>query len=401
MSSNTEPRSVPGEGDSSVQTASTSVLSFVGGKDENQDDRNSVFPDDSEPQLGIDLPADDTLFYGDATASLPETLVEAASKTKTVDGLDGSFNKFRFKNTIQVRYDTTTDGKVKNDSVVITVNSQKDGDTVEITDNTSSSITSFSATQNLILPDDPDQPSYTILADDWKDKIPWYVEPYPFDKRKRRGKTYPRYVKAEKDVFQAPDGSSVEGIRAATIWGGSNPYTAILTGPSNIPLIDGRVQDNPIIYHWIELTLLTDGTTYIRLPDASVFPRHVGYLRGPLSDGESTKRTTSGLTYILDETVDTADDTYDVAIREKSNNVWSRFKKEFEQNYVVPYKTGNTLYYWSYDTVDLPLYDHPVMVYGEASDGTELSQDDVLNQLPEDPLFPMPNGPIKTIEIKP
>lgn len=275
------------------------------------------------------------------------------------------------------------------------MNSQTDGDTVEVTDNTSESGTSsFTAPQDLFLPDNPEQPSYTILADDWKGKS--RIFQLIFGSRKKRGAPRPRHVKAEKGEFQTPTNDSVEGIRAATIWGSENPYTKKMTDPTEIvPPIDNEVPDNPIIYSWIELTLLADGTTYVRIPDASVFPKQVSYLRGPLSDGRSTKRTTSGLQYILDETVTTADDTYDVAIREDSNNVWERFKHETEQGQVVPYKGMNTLYNWSYSTVDSPLYDHPVMAYGEADDGSELGREEILDKLPEFPLFPMPKSNVQ------
>lgn len=381
---------VGGGGDSSTKSASTAVLVFVGGKDENVDDRNSVFPDDSPPVLGIDLPIDDTMFYGDGIGELPETLTEAVALEKSVDGLDGTYNKFRFKNSVQIYYDTTEEGGIKNDTVRITVNSQKDGDTVDVADNTSESIgSSFTSPQDLFLPNSPEQPSYTILADDWKNKSDAFS--LLFDSQKKRAATYPRHVKAEKGEFQSPNSGLVEGIRVATIWGTANPYTKKMTDPSEIPILDGEVPDNPIIYNWIELTLLADGTTYVRVPDASVFPKHVGYLRSPLSNGRSTKRTTSGLRYILDESVTTADDTYDAAIREDSNNVWDRFKQENEQSRVVPYKSVNSIYRWSYDAVDSPLYDHPVMAYGEADDGSKLGREEVLDKLPDDPLFPMPN----------
>ncbi|RRJ34013.1 hypothetical protein [Halocatena pleomorpha] len=391
MSTNTgkETKGVGGGGDSSVKSASAAVLVFVGGKDENVDDRNSVFPDTSPPVLGMELPIDDTMFYGDGIGELPETLTEAVAAEKNVDGLDGTYNKFRFKNSVQIYYDTTEEGEIKNGTVRITVNSQKDGDTVEVADNTSESIrSSFTSPQDLFLPNSPEQPSYTILADDWKDSD---IFDLLFGSQKKRAAPYPRHMDAEKDKFQSPNSGLVEGIRVATIWGSANPYTKKMTNPSEIPFLDGEVPDNPIIYNWIELTLLTDGTTYVRVPDASVFPKHVGYLRSPLSNGRSTKRTTSGLRYILDETVTTADDTYDAAIREDSNNVWDRFKQETEQSYVVPYKSINSIYRWSYDSVDSPLYDHPVMAYGEADDGSELGREEVLDKLPDNPLFPMPN----------
>lgn len=109
MSTNTEKngtKDVGGGGDSSVKSASTSVLAFVAGKDEDDDDRDSVFPDDSPPIAGLDEPIDDRMFYGDAIEELPETLSEAVFAEKSVDGLDGTYNKFRFKNSIQIRYDT-------------------------------------------------------------------------------------------------------------------------------------------------------------------------------------------------------------------------------------------------------------------------------------------------------
>lgn len=218
-----------------------------------------------------------------------------------------------------------------------------------------------------------------------------------FDSQKMHAHTYPRHVKAEKGVFQTPEGGSVEGIRAATIWGASNPYTHNMINATPSLTLRLLVPDNPIIYNWIELTLLADGTTYVRIPDASVFPKHVGYLRSPVSNGVNTKRTTNGLKYILDKTVTTSDDTYSAAIREDSNNVWNQFKKEAEQSIVVPYTSSHSTYRSAYDSVNSPLYDHPVMAYGEANDGRELGRREVLNNLPEDPLFPMPTSDIPII----
>lgn len=60
----------------------------------------------------------------------------------------------------------------------------------------------------------------------------------------------------------------------------------------------------------------------------------------------------------------------------------------------------NSIYHWSYDSVDSSLYDHQVMSYGEASDGRDLGREDVLDVLIEYPLFPMPdNGLLTNIRL--
>lgn len=375
---------------STHQSASTDVLAFVGGKDENIDDRNSAFPDTNPFLKGTPghLPIDDTMFYGDGTGTLPENLADAKSLEKHVDGLNGTYRKYRFKNSIWIDYDTTTDNKIKNDTIRVTVNSQKPKDTVAVADSTTGSTNSFKAPLNLFLPDNPEPPSYTILASDWKEKSEKFA--IAFDSQKRRAATYGRHVKAEKGVFQSPGGGSIQGVRAATIWGSSNPYTRDLVGSIEFPnsFMDWAFPDNPIIYSWMELTLLADGTTYVRIPDASVFPKHVGYLR-PSQSNQNTKRDTSGLEYILDKNANPTGDTYAVAIREDTNHVWKRFKQENNQGLVVPYKGSNSHYHANYKNVDSSLYDHPVMAYGETSDGRELNRKEVLNKLPQEPLFPM------------
>lgn len=323
---------IGGDDNPSYKSASADVLTFVGGKDENIDDRNSVFPDEAPNVLFfIDLPLDDTMFYGDGISELPEHLVDAVSGEKHVDGLNGGFRHFRFKNSLQIGYDTTADDKIKNDTIEITVNSRKQRDAVVVTDKTTGD--THTAPLNFFLPN-PEPPSYTILADDWKSKSDIFNS--LFDSQKKRAATKRRYTTAVKDEFPTPNGTGedayLEGIRAATIWGSSNPYTKAITDNTENAILDGFAPDNPIIYNWIELTLLVDGTTYVRIPDASVFPKHVGYLSTPQTDGTSTKRTTSGLEYILDETADPAEDRYAVAIREDSNHVWEQFKQESQRS---------------------------------------------------------------------
>lgn len=173
---------IGGDDNPSYKSASADVLTFVGGKDENIDDRNSVFPDEAPNVLFfIDLPLDDTMFYGDGISELPEHLVDAVSGEKHVDGLNGGFRHFRFKNSLQIGYDTTADDKIKNDTIEITVNSRKQRDAVVVTDKTTGD--THTAPLNFFLPN-PEPPSYTILADDWKSKSDIFNS--LFDSQKKR-----------------------------------------------------------------------------------------------------------------------------------------------------------------------------------------------------------------------
>jgi len=185
-----------------------------------------------------------------------------------------------------------------------------------------------------------------------------------------------------KQVLEDENGEPL-GIRVSTIWGAVNSYIQDLVNligeEGESP---GPIPDNPHVYTWVEIALLTDGTMFVRVPDASIFPRHVLYVNNLKSD-------TNGFTV----SEDASDDGYSARYNENTNNVWEAFRRETEGGIVVPYRTPHNCYVEEYDSADN--FDnfpgHPVMVYGVNKNG-DVIPDEHVDDILGEPLDPFPTG---------
>ena len=180
----------------------------------------------------------------------------------------------------------------------------------------------------------------------------------------------------------------------STLWGTANPYTRDIANLTWI--LPGS---NPIIYSWIDMVVLADGTYGVIVRDAPTFPFHSLYT-GPAGEpGEQYERTDSGLEILFDTDV-TTDTEYKAAINEDNHKPWGQFFGAFDDDTTyVPYRTPKKRYMKNYNNDSTSrwigyqnelLVDHPLMVYGEDSDGAEMS-DEAIESLLDPQLTPYPD----------
>jgi len=368
-------------------SAFASVFSFVPGLSEDEttpsgDDMFSAFPNrGSIPGAPIDQG-----FLGDQTKALGETVKESLEMRKEVEGLDEKHRQYRVKNSVAVSF-KTKDGA-----------SFAEGTTVELKVNRQLSGNSATILEGDFDPEDfsidvgyiggsPEPLSKTVLEENinkgWSISAQDAWPPQNWGNDKDRTKVAyenERFMTATFDRYQYR-GTTVDGVRVSTLYGGQNPYTR---GMANTPVIPPEA--NPIIYHWIELLVLANGAYGVIVHDTTTFPKHTLFT-GPAGEPEEQyKRTDSGLEIIYDASESTSRE-YKAAINDKFHAPWRKFFKAFEKDApYVPYKTPKKKYMKKYDKntvgrligyVNEALVDHPIMMYGESPDGEQLSNSEV------------------------
>jgi len=381
--------------------ASASVFSYVPGLSENENedgnDVYSAFPNQGPiPGLPIDEAfIGDKIDHRDGT-HLAETVEEALNKQKTVEDMDGEFNQFRTKNTLEISFDSDGEQSISDGAEIeVSVNSQlpeaPDGSYLDF----NIDVDIVQSSVSLLDPTNPESPSTTLVEENVNDHTNLSIIDLTQWENDRTQTAYawPRYLNGTVDTFSY-DGEEIEGVRVSTLWGTANPYTrdiAQATGP-----LPGS---NPIIYSWIDMVVLADGTYGVIVRDAPTFPFHSLYTGPAEVPCEQYERADSGLE-ILYDTDATTDTEYKAAINEDNHKPWGQFFGAFDDNTTyVPYRTPKMRYMENYDNDSTGrvfgyqnelLVDHPMMVYGEDSDGAELSNDDVESLL--DPqLTPYPD----------
>lgn len=386
-------------------SASATTLSFIPGLSEDEtadgDDLHSAMPSEKAGVVPVvpfdDIPAD-TGFVGDHRREMPDSLSDALALEKHVEGVDRTFHPYRFRNSLNVAF-ATEDGRTVDVESGVEVRVNGDGDLGDrYGERTPDELPlRTDGEKRFVVEEFETGPTYTILEED----VYRNLQAGPIEavdgQRYRPVHRVNRYLSLNREEFTR-DGETVEGVRASTVWGASNPYTHQIASMDDFPVVDDFTPDNPILYTWVELTVLADGTRLVRVPDASVYPRHAGYLG-------DTKRATNGLDVIYEEDTDSGGG-YDVAIDEKSNNVWDRFKTEFDENRYVPYGSDHDGFLgdWFSDSNDEHEYylehyrddgwahsTHPVMAFGETPEGGSLGRSGTLSILDREPLAPFPD----------
>ncbi len=374
--------------------ATATVLSYVPGLDENDaapgadadQDFYSAFPNRGGGLFPREFPIDGG-FVGDQQQGPPETVGDAIDG-KTVQGLDEPHDAFRVKNTLAIEFETPPRGRTLDSDVTgaIRVNSQFSEDDVIFRRGFD-----LEFDVRLFDPEDPEEPSKTIVEEGRLDDVEGFLK--NFDRRVRPARTNTRYVGVDR-VELRKDGAPIEGVRAATVWGGSNPYShdlqaGIVEEGADFVL---PLQNNPVIYSWVELTVLADGTKLVRVPDATPFPKHAGYLATGVDRTAGTLRADSKLDVIFDTDVTDSGDGYDVAVNEEDNNVWNTFVDTYGESFlpedrpVSPYMVQGLFYLDSYreeyDSIrgegQNGFVERPIMAFGRTPDGSELDRDETL-----------------------
>lgn len=378
-----DPTELPG-GQGGTVRGSTTVLSYAPGLNENENqggnDLHSAFPNSvADPGPGIPFYIEqDGGFYGDGITELPDDLRDALEARKEVEGLDEEFRKFRTRNTVKVTFDIEDETTI-DENVQIETNVPPSGETSFGTgDSLDASLDPFDTAFNYPTSD-------TVLEEEMVDAggnnlVGRTIDSH--DERAWSANSFERYLTATKRTINRPDGSAVDAITVATLYGSSNPVTRHITNAfERYNPAAFLVPANPVIYAWVELTVGADGSRIVRVPDASVFPKHAAYVNkeeepplGAHVNGQ--KVTDSGLDLITETDTDSGDG-YDVAVDEDDNNVWQNFLSEAD-NWVTPYTTTYSLYHMVFRDGS---FDHPLMVYGMDGDGSELSRSECLSRL--------------------
>jgi hypothetical protein len=368
------------------------VVSWVPGLNENDnEDGNNVysaFPDEG-PIPGFPI---DEAFLGDKSRQIGETVQETLNMRKNVQQLPGTHRQYRFKNTTEVTFTAKSDRKIDFESPIeIRANGQEPAKF-----DFKSSINgrgTFPVVGVVFLnPNNPEPLPETVVEEDLNQGINGSFVDFLNDDRTRTVHARRRFMTAKFDTFTFR-GTDIEGVRIANLWGAENPYTrdlARLTG-----VLPGA---NPIIYSWIDMVVLANGTHAVRIQDATQFPMHTLYT-GPAGNPENQyKRTDSGLEIDFDPSASTGKE-YAAAINEDNHEPWGQFFGSFDDNTTyVPYKTPKKRYLKNHNNDSTGrwfgfknelLVDHPMMTYGQTSSGGKLTRAEVMQLLPS-PQSPYP-----------
>jgi len=376
-------------GEPDTVSASATTIAYVPGLDEDEEGyQKSAFPNESRAFPGVGLPFNPDDFYGDDVNSsrefpdeIPNNDLDAIEK-KTIQDL-GEFRRYRFANKVEVTL------KLKDFTVPLELpelgspfqnSPPRRVPAVDTSDEAETRVEFV------------EQPTETVINEGRLEVINENLENIPFidfpqfDTRTKVSSTKQRYTNKE---FLENSRGDVVGIRVSTIWGASNKYTKeiidTIPGSGNGAGFSVTLQDNPIIYSWIEFVVLSNGTRYVRIPDHSVFPEHIGYLNGKrvpaLDYGGDLQVFFSG------PNSSNSGDGYTVGIDEDTNNVWETFKAETESGLVTPYRSMHNVYLSLYDSSNLAGFiPETNMLYGRDEDDTELPSSEVERVLPDEPL---------------
>lgn len=390
-----EPDSISTTPPISRQSGSTSVISWVPGLSENDDeggnDRWSAFPDEGPLPF---LPIDDAFVGDQRDHDLPRKLSDALEHRKSIQGLEGEYRPYRFKNTVEVSFETASDRTIDRPSTIdVSVNGRlpdEEGFAVEVDGERPE------FTVGLLDSDDPEPVPTTVIEENIEESVNASLIDLAFDERTRVAHDRERFLTVTVDEFSFR-GETIEGVRVATLWGAENPYTHEISMVDR-PILGWLPGSNPIIYSWIDLVVLADGTHAVRIQDTTQFPMHTLYTGVAGDPDEQYRRTDSGLEIIYDTGV-TTDGEYAAAVNENNHEPWSQFFESFDDNTTyVPYRTPRSRYIENHNNDSTGrwigfknelLVDHPVMVYGETGDGESLSDDEATDILPS-PQAPFP-----------
>ncbi|WP_430505245.1 hypothetical protein [Haloparvum sp. PAK95] len=374
---------------SSSIRGSATVLSYAPALNENSNYSgnrfHAVFPNKAVSPVPLLKMPQDGAYFGDHVTSPPKDLVEFLSMRKEVDGLNEVFRNYRVRNSVKVEFDPD-DGGTIDGGVTVNTNVPEDNWKIEIGDNVDAEVETFLHA-----------PSHTVVHEEMVDKsYPNLVGNMVQNDADRslRAHTRKRFLTVTKSTMNDPDGGEIDAVTVSALYGSENPYTRALvnaTGFNDVPIAEELVQDNPRIYTWIELTVGADGTRVVRVPDASVFPKHLGYVNRQSEPPEGyqvngRREDQNGLEVLYDTSAESGDG-YDVAVNEQTNNVWNKFKGEVEAGN-TPYASSHLLYYLGYSDEN---YAHPVMLYGAGTEGESLSKSECRNRLTNEfPQSPFP-----------
>ncbi|WP_255151213.1 hypothetical protein [Halorarius halobius] len=330
------------------KTETANVVTTILGYDENDppDSVNGGLRSSAIPWLF------DEWFHGDFDTVREQSLTDATG-TKTLEEYTSSENPFpdwRINSAIEISFDTPDDKTVSNPQVQMT--DPED----QTTPGGVAPVTLEGA------PDEPTNPFRTVVDYDGSKNYQQATVKGP--------------LTAGPEKVGPIEG--VEGYRASIILGGSDPYLeqlkadgrtlASIAPGANIPkIIADFMLFVPTFYSFLDFVFMADGTTLVRVWDASMYPAHALYVGGTLEDQNEFDEG--------EEWVTQGDLTQQVA--------FDQFASEAGFTPFTPFdRYGSWLYE---DTFRNGAPPHPVMVHRKS--GTSISARSVERE-ETNPLFP-------------
>jgi hypothetical protein len=325
-----------------TRQGNATTLSFFPGGNENSseggDELNNSLPDVNGEMV-------DNWFTGDFRDTLESLYSDATDRDRELEEFSDKFHHYRFKNRIEVQFDTPDSETIDSSSVNVTYNDDLVYITLENEDNQLRDSTvrnELNITQN-----------------------------------KRKAEPKPRY---HNWTIGTVDG--IDALHTASIWGAYDPYVSkmlnyakdnsfdslwdllIASTPATslLALVAAYVASTPAIWTWQEYTVLADGTELVRVWDVSEYPEHAGYL------GDNKRDNV----------------TINWAENQAFNGAFNKWSTAAQIPTTGPYQAAHWEYKLAFDgnNTPLPIGDEsPLMAYGRTPDGQALTANDVDSML--------------------
>ncbi|UPW01753.1 hypothetical protein M0R88_06530 [Halorussus gelatinilyticus] len=335
------------------RAASATTVTLLPGHSEDSanggDDLDSAMPDYGGKCL-------DAWFVADQVTDLPDDLREVEEMRKHLPEYDEGLRQYRLKNQIELSFSTDDGRTVVDSSVTLGTNANEKPPYV--------AVEGQRGEQNLVR---------EIIE---RDDLDWFG-----GKSKLRADVEGK--RFESGAVREEVGG-VEGVRASVLLGGSDTYIEIMRekfyelGPveflettgMDVETVPAFVVQPPNMYTFLELAAMADGTTLVRVWDASRYPKHYLYAderKRDETDFEEGSRLSGG----------------EWRQNENANERFGQWALE-EQDLRSPFSPRAKSGYEQYLDHATSFGPHPAMTHGEG--GEELTASEVSRVLP--PLFP-------------
>lgn len=335
------------------RSTSATTVTMLPGHSENSteggDDLASAMPDYGGKCL-------DAWFVADAVTDLPDDLRTVREMRKHLPEYDEGLRQYRLMNRIELAFSTPDGRNVVESSVELDTNAEQKSSYVGVEGEPGEE----NVVREIIERDDLDW-------FDGREKLRADVENKRF----------------ESDAVSVEVGG-VEGVRASVLFGGSDTYVEIMRekfyelGPveflettgMDAAVVPAFVVQPPTMYTFLELATMADGTTLVRVWDASRYPKHYLYVDGEKRDEtefEEGSRLSGG----------------EWRANENANERFGQWVLE-EQDLRSPFSPHTRSGYEQYVDHATSFGPYPAMTHGE--DGEKLTASEVALRLP--PLFP-------------
>lgn len=327
-----------------TRQGNATTLSFFPGGNENSseggDELNNGLPDFS----GLLV---DDWFTGDFHNNLELDYDLATNLDRNLEEFTQDFHHYRFKNRIEVEFDTPDSATIDASSVIVSYN---------------------------------DDLVYVTLEDENNPLRDSFVRSeLDITQNKRKATPRPRYHN-----WTIGTVNSTDALHTASIWGAYDPYvskmaeyvaatsadslwelllsaTEVATLGSGLVLAAEFILGTPTIWTWQEYTMLADGTELVRVWDVSDYPEHAGYLGNAKQDNVTIQ-------WEENQFHNVAFDQWSTAAQLPTTGPYQAVRWEYKGDF------DSNVMLWE----DPPT---PLMAYGEHPNGDSITPSEVNNML--------------------